>query len=419
MIKIKLSICAAILMLNLFTSFYGQSAKTNQITNPTSTQVLTSNQVNILEQKLDVDQGKYKVVFLKEYENIFNNNTDDEKAEFKFSRDSVLKNFTKQLNENGENGYKVKFVSLIKLFAVVEKDEAKYEYRLFETESSVHFAKGIEGELEDISELGFSIVSHSQLSTLCDWIDSTNYGYGENCEYTDRFLVEKVIGSKFFRKQTLAHSFPGWGKKPSVELEDEIKEKVSEGFYPVDVFSKFEVLLEKANEIDENEKPDVKIIRSSIGQGNFEKKVNEFAKLGYRLEMTHHGIAVMYRNKETEQIPVSYVWLRNDKKTFAKELSKLQENDVIYKMPYPNQHGVENTLIFEQKIKDEGKRAEFKILKFEFDETENKIEKKVYTDLKPSSKESVKTMNKLVKEGFKIRGLFYSSDVFVILERRK
>lgn len=369
---------------------------------------------------VNVNADTYKLVFVTKFDGK-KLTVGEEEAER--GRHSRLKNFTEQLNKAGEQGYRILSVTTgWNLIAIVKLDEAQYEYDWFETKSSVHFAKSeVQEKLEASSSKGFRVVDHFLLSSYCEFIPPLDIPpLLEKCEYLDLFLLGKEKGVNKPTEQVLINSFPGWGAKPSIELEKQISEKLAEGFYPVNVFSAFEILLERAKEKNEllSDKPDVQVVRTSWGKGNLEDKVNELAKQGYRLAMTNYRIAVMYRNKETAQIPVSYVWLKADKKNFEKELAKLQEKGATYRTTYPNDKGTENTLIFEQKLKDDRKRSEFKVLKFEFDSKENQAEKKVYIDLTPASKEAVKTMDKLVKEGFEVRDLFYADGVSAILERR-
>lgn len=365
------------------------------------------------------EKNKYLFVFESSYEGKLGGYLPKEKSEMMRARISGLKNFTEHLNEAGEEGYKI--ISALPTYevAIMKTDETQYEFRLFETTGSAYFAKsGLKEKLEDLSQLGFRLVEHSQLFTSCAYIDSENPASGENCEYTDRFIAEKEKEKKKPREQILASTFPGWGAKPSVDLEKHINEKLGEGFYPVMAISKFEILFEKEKDKSENldEKPDVKIIRSGWGK-NLQKEINELAKQGFRLALTNNGIAVLYRNRETAQTPVSYHWLRADKKGFEKELINLQNKGTVYRTTYPNQHGTRNTLIFEQGISSNSKHGEFRILQFEFSSVENKPEGKVFTDLTPSSKEAVTKMNQLAEEGFVVRDLFYADGVKVILER--
>jgi hypothetical protein len=131
------------------------------------------------------------------------------------------------------------------------------------------------------------------------------------------------------------------------------------------------------------------------------KKVNELAQQGYRLASTHNCIAVMYRNRETTA-PVSYIWLDAGKKSFEQDLTRLQESGAIYRMTY----GEDDTLIFEQPAAALSKRREYKVLKIQLQETKNFADQKVDIDLTPSAKETIKTLNSLVKEGFAVRDLF-------------
>jgi hypothetical protein len=142
------------------------------------------------------------------------------------------------------------------------------------------------------------------------------------------------------------------------------------------------------------------------------------AKQGYRLSFVKNQIALMYRYRDNA-IPATYVWLDAKKKDFEKRLAQLQGRGAIYRTTYPNGDGREDKLIFEQRVVDDGTRREYKVLKFELFDTEDAAEKKVHTDLIPASKETLKMLNRLAKEGFVVRDLFDSdSNKFdVLLER--
>ena len=143
---------------------------------------------------------------------------------------------------------------------------------------------------------------------------------------------------------------------------------------------------------------------------------------GYRLALIHNQVAVMRRSRDTTA-QVSYIWLDSlKKKTFERDLARLQDSGAIYRMTYPDGEGAEYELIFEQPSVDAGKRREYKVLKVEFQETENFADQRMDIDLTPSSKETIKTLNSLVKEGFVVRDLFVSEyletkKASVLLER--
>jgi hypothetical protein len=91
-------------------------------------------------------------------------------------------------------------------------------------------------------------------------------------------------------------------------------------------------------------------------------------------------------------------------------------------MTYPDGAGDEYTLIFEQPSVDPGKPREYRVLKVGFQETENFEDQRMDIDLTPSSKETIITLNSLVKEGFVVRDLFVSDDLAakrasILLER--
>ena len=123
----------------------------------------------------------------------------------------------------------------------------------------------------------------------------------------------------------------------------------------------------------------------------------------------------MYRRGEAAT-PVTYVWLKAKGKDFEKRLAGLQESGAVYRMTYPGGDGDETGLVFEQGAGG-GRRREYKVLKFEFRFTENKAEGRVHIGLAPSSKETMRTLNRLVKEGFAVRDLFVSDEVSALLER--
>ncbi len=115
-----------------------------------------------------------------------------------------------------------------------------------------------------MAKQGFRVVEHFLISQTCVSMFADEPAMGENCEFKDLFLFEKEKGVKKKQvEQTLINSSPGWGAKPSDEMEKQIDAKLVEGFYPTNVFSKFEILLDKTTDEISGDKPDVQIVRSS------------------------------------------------------------------------------------------------------------------------------------------------------------
>ncbi len=334
---------------------------------------------------------------------------------------SERESFLQQINTYALQNYKIHSSDLSAPLAILKFDESQFEYDWFETVSSVHFVKhGLAAKLAEAGEKGFQVIEHAPISQSCEFLDSQEPAFGEKCVYKDLFLIEKEMDSKRRIEQIVAGSVPGWRNQPSKEIESEIEAKLEEGFYPIKPISKFEVLLERAKNMEDisESKPDVKIVRSAWGTSNVRSKINELGKQGYRLATVSDGIAILYKNEETSKSTVSYVWLQADKKSFAKELQKLQEAGAHYVTYDPDKAGRRNTLIFEQYFDGKRPRNEFRILTFEFVEKEHPMEKMVHRELTLSSVENVKIMNELAREGFIIGDLFDSGKASVILERR-
>ena len=297
-----------------------------------------------------------------------------------------------------------------------------HEYTWFETTSSFFFSKdGFEKKYAELSKQGYRLVEHFFIYGNCEPMDNDPISGFETCEYRDLFLLERKKGVEQPVQYSITFSGPGWKAKMGEVLTPQINEGIAKGLYPTHAFSKFEILLQQPTDKDEPsiDKPDVRIVTSknfNWGRNDLENKVNELGKQSYRLALIGYEIAVMYRRDDVTT-PVSYIWLDAKKKDFEKQLKKLQEQGAVYQMTYPDKRGIENKLVFEQKVVDDGKRREYKALKFDFQDTENIAEKKVYIDLMPSSKETLNLMNKLVKEGFTVRDLFVSKSVCVLLER--
>jgi hypothetical protein len=193
---------------------------------------------------------------------------------------------------------------------------------------------------------------------------------------------------------------------PDAPLTKQINESMAWGFNPILALSKCEVLLQRNTDKGEflPEGIEVKVVTGR----NVKKKVNELAGQGYRLALIHNQVAVMRRSHDTTA-PVSYIWLDSwKKKSLEPELARLQDSGAIYRMTYPDSAGGEYELIFEQPSAGAGKRREYKVLKIEFQEMENLADQRMDIDLTPSSKETLKTLNSLVKEGFVVRDLFVS-----------
>jgi len=388
---------------------------------PTPTpQITVPKQTDAKSEFIDPNAGKYKLIFLTSYEGKRTYKY-KERKEANIVLQKNRNKFIELLNKAGTQGYKlISFVD--QLVAIVKLDEVQYEYAWFETDTNLFFAKvGFEQKYERMAKQGFRLVDHSLISYICELDYSPDAIVSlETCEINDLFLLERQKGIENPMPYTLVSAAPKWRGDLSLEMRNAISEKVAEGFYPIKAFSEFEIFLEQTEKKDERfaNKPELLVVRgtSFLGRDKLEQKVNELARQGYRIALSNRKIALMYRHVN-DKTPVTYIWLDAKKKSFEKDLAKLQESGAVYLSTYPNDQGTENKLVFEQASVNNNTRREYKALKLEFEDIENLAENKVYSDLTPESKETVKTFNKLVEEGFIVRDLFVSDKVSVLLER--
>jgi hypothetical protein len=382
----------------------------------------------------DPDADKYKLVFpISRSQKIYKdppwNRTEKKRREKEIEqnsdniRASYRNSFIEQLNKAGERGYRLIALGH-PMIGIVRLGNVQYEYAWFETTSNFFFARvGFVEKCEEMARQGFSVVDHLFLGSICEngglFIDAAT---PPSCEYNDIYILEREKGIEVPSQYRLAHHVPRWrdGGTDFV-LTTQINDYLALGFTPTLAISKYEVLHQPITDKDEflPEGSEVKVV---TGYFKLNKKVNELARQGYRLAFTHEEIAVMCRRRDTTA-PVSYIWLDSrKKKSFEQDLAGLQASGAIYRTTLPDNYGQERTLIFEQPAPDASKRREYKVLKVEFQETENFADQRVDLDLAPSSKETIKTLNSLVKEGFAVRDLFnfdpgWTKKASVLLER--
>jgi hypothetical protein len=333
--------------------------------------------------------------------------------------------FVERLNQAGEQGYNLLSVmyrshrlSTMNYYrapvAILKFDSVQHEYAWFETRSrSVLAIAGFEPEYAELSTKGFRLVDFL-VETLCgdtDW-EGNCLGYTRHV-----FLFERAKGVEQPLKFMVARSIPDWKIRMGPELTEQIKTKLADGLYPMNVFSKFEILLTQMKNDDlAAGNPDVRVVTNTFPR-DVKGKIKDLARQGYRLLLVSSGIAVMYRRADSAT-PVSYEWVDADKGDFEKRLLELQTRGAVYRMIYPNRdRTTKEKLIFELGAADKSVRREYKVLRFEFLDGKDAAGKPVQVDLTPSSKETVRQMNNLAKEGFVVRELFKSKKVSVLLER--
>lgn len=420
-----------VMVLVLVDSIFAQSGRVIPPLRPTPppTEAIRSEAKLIFT--LDPNAEKYKLVFATSYQGKGAYPTSEKEALNRAVR-AINVNFVEQLNQAGAQGYR--FMSSTRSgIALMKLEDVQYEYAWFSTSSTSFFAKtGFETAYSPLAKQGFRVIGHKSQGSDCDDPPYTPNSelpelHIKRCVYDDLFLLTRVKGRQTPHEYRLAQHIPKWRELTSdATLTTQINEDLLKGFYPTHAFSRFEVLLQPASDknLRSPDQPEVKVVT-----GDVRKKVNEWAQQGYRLVFTNYEIAVMARNKGNTT-PVSYVWLDAMKKNFAQQLAQLQDKGAIYRSIYPSQHEDESHLVFEQPAVDDGTRREYKVLKFEIQKKVNTIEERVSLNLTPASKETLKTLNQFVKDGFEVRNLFKSDNniykgntviykVSVLLERSR
>lgn len=322
--------------------------------------------------------------------------------------------FVKQLNYAGARGYRLLAVTDAENpVAVVKLDRAQYEYGWFETGGSGLWITndGFEPVFGKQAEGGFRLAEHFFISKYCEQRDPDAIWMGELCYLTDLYLVERRKGAEGPRQYQLVGTMPGWRANLSRDLTAKVNELLEAGLYPTHAFSRFEMLLEEA-EVGAGPRPDVQVVAlSTWGKGSIEKKVNEQARLGYRLDMVGPKVAVLRRGTG----PLSYVWVKAKEKDFAKRLAELQAAGAAYRMTYKDGDGRETRLVFELGESGHGRR-EYRVLRLE-PEAAPADKKKAGAPPRPPSEESLKAFEGLLREGFEVRDLFVTDVAHVLLER--
>jgi len=449
--KTKAAVCVIVSLTSLFivslTPFFGSSAQSGRaVPKPAPVPAPDSPKQPEVKPEFVVDPNadKYKLVFPTGYEDNLlykdppKNGGERKQREKEREKDADRRmkayraSFTEQLSQAGSQGYKIISTAGHGRLAIAKLDKVQYEYDLFDIGSNLFFAKdGFEEQYAELTNKGFLLIGHLSSSRSCE-NENTSYGehgavpqiFPPSCEYSDRFLVGREKGHEAPRQFTLARHAPRWrALKSDTPLTAQINDYLAIGFHPTHAFSKYEILLQPATDRD---KLSIEMTEAQVVTGNEKKirqKVNELAQQGYRLALTREEVAVMCRGSNTAP-PLSYVWLFAPSKNFEQELARLQDKGAIFWMIHPDSDTNKFTLVFEQPTIGGGGRREYKVLGFELQETENVEQKRVNTDLTPASKENLKALNRLVKEGFEVRDLFDLSNasatkVGVLLERSR
>jgi hypothetical protein len=313
----------------------------------------------------------------------------------------------KDLNQAGAQGFKVVAMAGGIQAALAKQEKGQYEYAQFQTKGYLWDKVGFEAAYSRLSKRGFHVVADVFGGKLCNDMFPGS-GISETvCVYSDTFIVERRTDlDEPLRDQRLAFAGPSFSEKTATALNAQIGSHLAEGFVPTLLLSKFEVLLEQANSGDKRliDKANLHVVASGH-RDDIWNQVNQMAKHGYRLSLVGNRIGLMERNP-ANATPTSYIWLDATDSDFDKQLEQLQNQGAVYRMTYTSEEGRRDKLIFEQKVDGDNTKREYKVLKFELSTIADAANQNLTIDLKPESKETMKQLNSMVKQGYVVCDLF-------------
>jgi hypothetical protein len=434
-----LRLSSIIILTTIFFSATAQSARVAQTPEPTQSLTPQAASAEGSEAKsdfvVDASADRYKLVSPTGYEGaaVFRLEKQKDREALERVDFSEFENFQEQLNKAGAQGYRlVSAVYTGHPIALMELDRVQYEYEWFQTRNSNYAPLGgDEDKYAELAKRGFRLADHFIVFSYCEDNDKENSAYGQWCEQRHLFLLMREKGVEKPVQYALVTPLVVKHVDKRVEFTNRLRERLAEGFNSVNVLGEDEILLERTGKRDArlNEKSDVQIVlgRTWWDGTRLSDRVREWGKQGYRLALINDRIALMYRDGASAQ-PFKYVWLDSTSAknwhletrlapTFEKYLAKLQESGAVYVTT--NNQEWEDELIFEQRAGGASKPSEYKVLTLALQIDVNPFDKKASVDLTASTKETMKQINNLVKEGFVVRDLFLSNNLSVILERKR
>jgi hypothetical protein len=338
-------------------------------------------------------------------------------------RASKFDSFVEQLSKAGAEGYRLTSFVYAQSglpVGVVRRGAAHYEYTWLAYRDKYNWLEGVGGFKQmfaSLSQKGFRLADHAHFELYCEPLIPENTGLGieamgQACAAVNVFLLEREVGVQ----RPARFAVLGWEEKPAVPAAVEFKRKVSEGLFPKQIFSGYDIWFEEGGAGDGRWGGDAEIelvwYDPSWWGSDTNRSVNKLAKRGYRVGLINWDTAVMYRSPGSGGF--NYYWVDAKKQSFEKQLARLQSKGAVYVTTYEE----ENKLIFERRLSDDGKRREYRVLMFEFRFEEDAGGKGGRIDITAQGKAALSALHDLVREGFAVRDLFLSGKrVGAILER--
>lgn len=338
-------------------------------------------------------------------------------------RASKFDSFVEQLNKAGAEGYRL--TSFVYAHSglpvgIARRAAARYEYMWIALRYESGWLEGAGGFRQKfalLSQKGFRLADYVHLEISCGPVIQENMSLGieamgQECASVNVFLLERELGGE----SPTRFAVLGWEEKPAVPAAVELRRKLLEGLFPKQVFAGYDIWFEEGGAGGGHRGGDAEIelvwYDASWWGKDINRSVNKMARRGYRVGLINWGTAVMYRDSGPGGF--NYYWVDAKKKSFERQLARLQAKGAVYISTYEEEH----KLIFERRLSDDGKRREYRVLKFEFRFEEDAGVNKLRIDLAAQGQESLSALRGLVREGYAVRDLFLSGKkVGAILER--
>jgi hypothetical protein len=350
--------------------------------------------------------------------------------------------FTRQLNAGAKCGYRLKSVTKLPLYAsetffettliaVMEFSEReRFEYDWFE-----EFTPGeTQTRLNHRAEAGYYFKTVMPLAVgICDSAELDSTERSENERVLDRVLsslrysygalyfVERQTGKRERREYRVLTGIAGWGKRPTAELESELRKNLERGFQPM-ASTMFKIgnreaiglIAEKSDSDPPRKSSDYALVRSEFG---FEKKVNRLAVSGYQFRSDtefnafRHALLV----KSGDKTRYRYSLLNASKKQFQRQISEASKTNMRYSGKLFRNYGcdfAEVILVFSSDRPHRGTRHEYRVLRLS-----DWAKTSPGTDGLKDDDSIMRQFGETLDDRFVFKDLFFADGIHAIFER--
>lgn len=355
---------------------------------------------------------EYRLIFPRGYA------ASDSKEDGDFHRAAKFEDLVGRLNEAGAEGYRL--ASLVyngrdMPVGLARRAGAAYEYEWLYLDGghrpgAREVTIGFDDKYAEFSKKGFRVADYSYFENYCS-PPTSEYSDRWECKYSYVFLLEREKGVARPSRYALA----AWGQVSDAAFLNDVRRLLSDGYLPRLALPLYMFWFEQVGAGVEGRiaDADMEVLGYEGGYWGTDqkKRINDLAKRGYRVALADWNGALMYRPRG-EAVGHTYLWVKADK-NLERRLAQMRAKGALYLRTYE-----EDTLVFEQRAVDDGRRREYKALAFEFRLTKDASKTRVHVELTPASEEGLKTLGRLTAGGFAVRDLFImGKKVGVILER--